>query len=221
MELDFWHTRWNQNEIGFHQAEINFHLQEYWPPLGLTPGTDVFVPLCGKSQDMWWLCQQGYNVFGIEISPIAVQAFFAEHDLHPSAHQRDNGILWVQDNLRILCGDIFDLQPSDLAQTAAIYDRASLIALPPDLRQRYVEQLDAILPRSIQGLLVTLEYPAGELTGPPFSVPDTEVRALYEPVFSVQCCSEVDVLAENPRFRDKGATALVEKVFHISRPRSV
>jgi thiopurine S-methyltransferase len=78
MDPDFWHERWKTNQIGFHQGEINHCLVRYWPSLGLKTGGRVLVPLCGKSRDMFWLLEQGFAVTGIEISPIAVEAFFAE-----------------------------------------------------------------------------------------------------------------------------------------------
>lgn len=51
--------------------------------------------------------------------------------------------------------------------------------MPPDLRRRYAGELYAHLPAGCRGLLVTLEYPQAERDGPPFSVPEAEVHALY------------------------------------------
>ena len=42
------------------------------------------MPLCGKSLDLLWLAAQGHRVLGVEISPLAVDAFFAEQDLTPT-----------------------------------------------------------------------------------------------------------------------------------------
>lgn len=51
--------------------------------LDLAQGSRVFVPLCGKSLDMIWLAQQGHEVIGVELSPVAVEDFFRENGLNP------------------------------------------------------------------------------------------------------------------------------------------
>ena len=51
-----------------------------------------------------------------------------------------------------------------------MYDRASLIALPPEMRERYARHLAGILPPATQILLITLDYPQPEMPGPPFAV---------------------------------------------------
>ena len=76
-----WHDRWRENRIGFHETAVNSHLQNYLPGFDLPPGSKIFVPLCGKAVDMAWLAEQGYEVIGIEISRVALEAFFAEQAL--------------------------------------------------------------------------------------------------------------------------------------------
>ncbi len=56
----------------------------FWSCLELTQGSRVFVPLCGKSQDMLWLAQQGHEVIGVELSPVAVAGLFRENGLQPA-----------------------------------------------------------------------------------------------------------------------------------------
>ena len=76
MEKDFWLERWERKETGFHQNEVNPYLRQHWQELHLARDSVVFVPLCGKSRDMLWLRKQGHRVLGVELSAIAVQAFF-------------------------------------------------------------------------------------------------------------------------------------------------
>ena len=45
------------------------------------PSASILVTWCGKSVDMPWLCSQGYNVVGIELSAIAVRQFFEENKI--------------------------------------------------------------------------------------------------------------------------------------------
>lgn len=217
MKLDFWHQRWQQNQIGFHQREINTHLQQFWQQLALPDSSTVFVPLCGKSRDLLWLRAQGHEVLGIEISPIACAAFFEENGLQPDIDRRGVFQRFEADGLTILCGDFFQLTASDLKQIDGVYDRASLVALPPAMRLDYVRHLDAILPAPIRVLLITMAYSQAEMAGPPFSVHEDEVQSLYEGRFDIRLLSRLDILAENPRFQQKGLSALQENVYLLSR----
>ena len=216
MDISFWHDRWRRNEIGFHQAEINSHLQEFWPRLGLATASAVFVPLCGKTRDMLWLRAQGHAVLGVELSPIAVRDFFRENELTPRVSRRDPFEVWEADGLTLLCGDFFTLTPTWLRDVGGVYDRASLIALPPAMRPRYAEHMAAILPANAAILLVTMEYPPAGMQGPPFTVDEAELRRLYETRFRVDSLLRKDILAENPQFRVRGLTALHEHVYRLN-----
>lgn len=215
MNPEFWQERWQRNEIGFHQREINAHLQDYWPRLGLPAESQVFVPLCGKSRDLLWLRARGHAVLGVELSPIAVRDFFRENALTPQLSRQGAFERCEADGLAVLCGDFFDLTPADLKGIAGVYDRASLIALPPEMRPRYAAHLAAILPKGAAILLVTMEYRQAEMSGPPFSVSEDEVRKLYEKHYVVTRLFTKDILAENPRFRERGLSALSEKVYQL------
>ncbi len=215
MELSFWHDRWERAEIGFHKNEINTHLQQFWNALNLPSGQRVFVPLCGKSLDLLWLAGQGYPVTGVEISRIAVEAFFAENRLQPRRTQQHPFEVWEQDEIRILLGDFFTLEPQHLADCAAVYDRASLIALPLALRERYVQQLDTLLPPGLRTLLVTMEYDQTVLPGPPFAVDEAEVRRLYAATHEIEALYVRDALAEESRWRARGLTWLFERVYRL------
>lgn len=213
MQREFWLERWQRNEIGFHQQAFNAYLQEYWKHLRIPPEGPVFVPLCGKSRDMLWLRAQGHPIVGVEISALALRDFFTEHSLTARLSHRPPFDIWQADGIELLCGDFFDLASSDLTSVAAVYDRASLIALPPPLRERYAARLDEILPTQVEMLLVTMEYPQGQMQGPPFSVSEEEVRALYARHYQVESLYTKDILVENPRFRERGLTYLLEKVY--------
>ena len=217
MEPEFWHARWRDNLIGFHQPDINRHLQQFWPQLGAPPGAGVFVPLCGKSLDMLWLASQGHPVLGVEISDIAVRAFFEENKLQPDIEPGERFSIWRCGEITLLLGDFFDLTADDVAACGAIYDRASLIALPPDMRQSYANHLAGLFGPGTLSLLITLDYPQEQMNGPPFAVPEPEVRALFEPTFEVKALRSVEVLDDEPRFREQGLTRLTERVYRMQR----
>ena len=213
MNRDFWQARWDEGRIGFHQEQFNPHLQRYWSGLGVEAGATVFVPLCGKSRDMLWLRDQGYSVIGVEIVQRAAESFFAENGMIPISHEYGDFILYESEGIKIYQGDFFDLNGEDVAGISAVYDRASLIALPPIMRQRYVAHLSTILPGNRMVLLVTLDYPQVEMEGPPFAVTEKEVMALYHDSFEIVGVNSEDVLADNLRFQEQGISRLYEKVY--------
>ncbi len=214
VEPQFWHERWAQNRIGFHLDQVNPWLVEYWPSLKLHAGSRVFVPLCGKSLDMLWLAEQGHEVVGIEISPLAVRAFFEENRLEPEVVREGAFELWSVEQITLILGDYFELQPAQLGEVAAVYDRASLVALPEAMRVDYVRHLDALAPAAPR-LLVTLDYDQDKAEGPPFAVSDEEVRELFADHGSLTRLAATDILDANPRYRDKGLDRLVESVWRI------
>lgn len=216
MQPDFWHERWQNNQIGFHQDKINRHLQQFWPTLNAAPGNRVFVPLCGKSNDMVWLRAQGYEVIGVELSPLAAQAFFVENALQPMNSLHGSFSVYEADGIRIYCGDLFDLGINDLAGVSAVYDRASLIALPPEVRPAYAAHMQRLLAPGTPTLLVAFDYPQHEMPGPPFSVGEQEVQALYGESCDVRLLHETDILDQEPRFRDKGVSRLQERVYALT-----
>ncbi len=215
MEAEFWTEMWQRGRIPFHEGCPNRALVRHFERLGSAPGDEVLVPLCGKALDMAWLLERGRRVLGVELSPIAVEAFFAEHGIASSreragAFERHHG-----GGATLLCGDLFDLRPEDLAGVGAVYDRAALVALPAERRRRYVEHLIGALPEGVPWLLVTLEYPPGELQGPPFSVDEREVRALFAGHRLVERLDSEDILERSPGLAERGARALLEHTFLI------
>lgn len=199
MEHHFWHQRWANQQIGFHQPEINQYLQQYWSRLAVPSGGAVFVPLCGKSQDMLWLREQGHPVLGVELNESACNAFFTEQDVIPQQSELGDFVCREQDGVRLLCGDFFRLNSELLSGVSAVYDRAALVALPAEMRKRYVQCMQSILPVTTPILLLTLEYEGAG--GPPFNVPGEEVLSLYAEFYQIEKLHEIspDEVAEGER----------------------
>ena len=217
MHEAFWQDRWARSQIGFHQEKVNGYLRRHWSALGLARDASVLVPLCGKSLDLAWLAEQGHGVIGVELAERAVQDFFAERDVQPQVSQHGVFKVYRAGELQILCGDFFALSREDVAACQAFYDRAALIALPPEMRERYVAHLQAIMPDACQGLLVTLVYDQQRMDGPPFSVEDAEVDRHFTDGWTLRMVEEKDVLTGNPRFAESGLAAVDERVFHLTR----
>lgn len=217
MDPTFWHSRWQERRIGFHQDRPTPLMLKHWPALGIDAGTRVFVPLCGKALDMAWFASQGLQVLGVELSETAVREFFDEHALSPEIEASAMGLHFRAGGIEIVCGDAFGLDDALLATCAAVFDRAALIALPTDMRRRYASDLYARLPPGCRGLVVTLEYPQHEKAGPPFSVPCAEVQALFGADWDVRLLEDRDILESQPSFVEEGVTALRTAVHRLDR----
>ena len=217
MNPDFWLERWSKHEIGFHQPRFNEYLTQYWPTLGVDTNAVAFVPLCGKTLDMRWLRERaGHPVLGIEIARNACSEFFDEWGVMPNVTTQGPFESFEAQGIKILCGDFFALRPEDLAGVGAVFDRAAMIALPHEMRIAYASKLQAILAPQTQILLVAPDYAQHEMSGPPFAVGEAEIRALFANS-TVDRIADVDVTnaPDNARFKQRGLTRLVERVFRI------
>ncbi|MBP0600848.1 thiopurine S-methyltransferase [Herbaspirillum sp. LeCh32-8] len=221
MEAQFWLERWREGRTHFHQSRVTPLLQKYWPQLALPAVSTVLVPLCGKSLDMLWLAEQGHKVLGVELSELAVQQFFSENGLQARVHESAQGKHYVAGQIEIICGDIFALSDATLAACAGAYDRAALIALPPEMRGRYAEQVYGRLPAGAQSILITLEYAQEQMDGPPFAVMEDEVLRLYAPLTNAQAIDRRDILEKEPKFIERGLKKLDTVVYRLRREGAV
>ena len=212
-DATFWHERWQNKDIGFHQAEIHALLQKHWHRLGIARGSNVFVPLCGKSLDMVWLAEQGHRVIGAELSPLAIDEFFAERGLEPNVRAVGNFAVKSAGPFELWCGDIFEMPHEAASHVAGVYDRAALVAFPVELQQRYAAKLRELLAAETPMLLVTLDYDPASMTGPPFSVPRAQVDRLFADhrvITELECRPALDL---HPPFRQRGLTSLDEYAY--------
>jgi thiopurine S-methyltransferase len=219
MDTEFWHERWHLGETGWHLDRVNPGLEKHWGQLALPSEARIFVPLCGKTEDLAWLAAQGHRIVGVELSPVAAEAFFTEHAWRPEVIQTERLRSFRADRIEILCGDYFQLQRADLGQVDGIYDRGALVALPPETRERYVLHLRALLPSPVCSLLVALDYPQHQMPGPPFAVSPAEVLRYFADTHEIQALETNDALVDSPRFRDRGVTEMTESVFAL-RPKT-
>jgi thiopurine S-methyltransferase len=210
-----WLDRWQEDRIGFHEANVNRHLQNWFPRLAPAPGSGIFLPLCGKAVDIHWIARQGFEVVGIELSSIAIEAFFAENSLDFERVETDRFAEYKSENITLLQGDFFDLKHDNLSNCQLVYDRAALIALERHDRPRYYDHMLSILPASCDMLLISLEYDQTEMQGPPFSVPTEEIIQRYRDTFSIHALETSNIIDERPRWRKVGLTALQETVFSL------
>jgi len=181
MDQAFWAEAWASGRTGFHKSEVNPVLIAHADKLLRTPQERVFVPLCGRTLDMLWLVQQGHQVVGAELVEEAVAGFFAQHGLDAEQVPHGACVRWQAGPLEVVQGDVFELGRNPLPQRAtAIWDRAAMVALPPDRRQEYVDQvLRPVAAPGARILLNVFDYDPSEMSGPPFHVPEPDVRRYF------------------------------------------
>lgn len=225
MEIDFWLERWNNNQTGFHQQQVNPYLAYFYgnkgPAVEQREKLKVFVPLAGKSKDMLWLSQNSYKVFAVECSDRAVKDFFEDNALNYKHAEKDQHALYQSSDLpsliEIFQGDFFELQQEDLDGITDIFDRASLVALPVEMRQDYAKKMAELQKPGVRTLLVTLTFDPEEMNGPPFSVIEEEVNDLYSENFTIQKLLVKNVIEEETGLKKRGLTALDETVYKLVR----
>ena len=192
MEARFWHQRWEKNEIAFHEGRPNPLLVRHFGALSLDKGSRVFLPLCGKTRDIGWLLANGHRVAGAELSRIAIEQLFAELGLQPRITATGAIERFSAQDIDIFVGDFFALSRQMLGAVDAIYDRAALVALPEDMRRRYVRHLMEITDTAPQ-MVICFAYDQRLVDGPPFSVDDDEMRRHYADIYELRALERVDV----------------------------
>lgn len=218
MEHEVWRERWETGRTAWHQADVHPVLAERWGTLGLPADATVFVPLCGASIDMVWLAERGHHVVGSELSEIAIRKFFEHVGLDPEARSVGELTRFAAGPYELWCGDHFELTADALAGAAAVYDRASLVALPPETRRRYAAHLAEVLAPGAVSFLLTFVYDQAEMDGPPFSVPATEVDELFGAAFDVARHVDDEVADRNADLVARGLSGVSEEL-HVLRRR--
>jgi thiopurine S-methyltransferase len=213
----FWHERWRNGQIGFHQPTVDRHLPAHWPSIEWSARSRILVPLCGKSLDLEWLRARGHAVLGIEISTIALEAFLVERRITARRRTLPDREIYEAPDLELIRADFFALAPAEVGSVEGFWDRAAAIAFAAEQRPAYVEQLSRLVPRAARGLLVTVEYPQHEMPGPPFSLDASEVDALFAPHFEIREVAREDRLEHEPRMRARGVTRWQEVCYRLSR----
>ncbi len=218
MDSDFWHSKWEKNEIGFHLNDVHPLLQKYFDKT-FSDSSIVFVPLCGKTLDMRYLFSQHKSVIGCELSEIAANEFFSQEQISNELRivKEDNHHIYevdgVTSSIKILVGDYFDLAEKSFKQCGSIYDRAALIALPKELRLSYVKHLRELLPQA-KMLLITLDYDQNQMSGPPFSVEQSEVEKLFS-FANIELLKRADIIEDEPHFKSRGVDCFYQTAYFI------
>ena len=217
----YWCNRWAEGNTGWVLPGVNPFLKLYFPVL--TGGQDtcnkrVLVPLCGKTSDLLWLCEQGLSVTGIEFSEMAIKDFFKEKDLSYELHEVNDFKIYKCANKDIvICqGDFFSMNTDILGGVFDFcWDINSLSAMIPDEQQLYVDKLVSFLSPDACLILNCFEYEAALRGGnPPHTIFRDRLEKMFGNTFTFEelCRNTEDKLPDGLTIRI-GANA--EHVYYL------
>lgn len=200
-------------------SQVYPHLVTYWPNLKLHRGSTVLVPLCGKSLDMYWLTERGHRVIGVDVSEIAIREVMKHSGQSFTESSRGPFTVFTGGPLQLWLGDFLKLKARYLSNIDAIYDKAALIALPPDQRKEYARVILQLCAPDTRIFQNTLEYEQTEMTGPPFSVRQNELQDLYGSRFRIRPLHEESVLGDMQKLRRRGLHSGLRERVYLLKPR--
>lgn len=200
-----WKTRWEQGMTGWHSSDINQNLQKHVANLfGETDSPRILMPLCGKSLDINWLVSQGAKVVGVELVQKAIDEFYQEQGSTPKTDLINELSQHSVENITIVCANVFEATPARIGQFDAIYDRAALVALTLEKRQKYADHCLSLLKPGGTILLITYDTHHPEEMGPPFPIKKGVVPALYKNASEcIQLEESTQTKDEDPRLARK------------------
>ena len=197
-------------------SEVYPPLKKYWSQLKLEAGSTVLVPLCGKSLDIDWLIDRGHNVVGVDVASRALRIVMERHSKKFTKSTKGAFTCYRASNLELWEGDFLKLRRNCLPEINAVYDKAALIALPPEQRKKYVKVLLSLLSTDSPIFLNTFEYAQDEMSGPPFSVPSKEIQQHFGKRFAIHLMQEESLFEELARFQQRGLSSyLTEKIYYL------
>ena len=194
-----WKEKWKQGMFSWHRSEVSKTLKKYLSDLTRgEPNVSILVPWCGKSLDIPWLCSEGYNVVGIELSEIAAQMLFQENDIPYSVSKEGKLTIYqAQDRkLKVITGNYYEVTPEIAGKFEAVWDVNAFGAVMPDNRQKYTSILMSMLKPKARVLLSNWEYGEVVRDRAPFSLPCALVKELFQKEFEVTFLEKSNEFAE-------------------------
>lgn len=220
MQLDFWKEVWKEQRLGFDQVEVNYYLKKALPSWLSESYETIFVPLCGRSIDMWEIHRSGHHVTGVECFEGALQDFDKKYALNlEKVSVRDSVDCLKNLDFKLYCADFFELTSADIQKRKGplkIWDRAALVALPPEMRLAYYDQIEKLCIDRLDWLCLLFSFDADTNFGPPFSVNYEEVEEkMLSKGYSVEVLEERILKPQNPKFVEAGIGAFKETLIRV------
>jgi methyl halide transferase len=168
---DYWTDRYRQNAIGWDVGEITEPLKQYLDQID-NNRLKILIPGAGNSYEAHYALKKGFfNTNILDISSFPLENFKQKYVEFPED--------------QIHHGDFF----SHIGEYDLILEQTFFCALPPDLRQDYVEKVDSLLNPGgkLVGVLFNRQF---EHQGPPFGGGIHEYRSLFEKKFKIKKLEE-------------------------------
>jgi len=156
-------------------------------------------------------------VKGVELSPVALESFFMEHGIPARRRMLSCFDAYEADGFTLFRGDYFKLTSALLGSVSAVYDRAALISWTPEARESYVKHLALLTSPGTQTLLIVIEFPPEQMSGPPFPLTRDEIENLYASHYSIEELGRHEILELEPRLKARGLTELREVCYQLTR----
>ncbi len=224
MKAEFWHEKWEANIINFHQQEIHPMLKKYKSIFTSAMEQNVLVPLCGKTLDMDWLLDNNCFVTGVEFSKLAHNQYWNERNISPDQFSHKDFEITQRNKLKLYCGDFFNLTKEEYEKfngpLSVIYDRASLIALPKEMRIKYYKTIKELSSDHTKWFLITLEFDDALLTGPPFNIKSSELEEYRSDDFVIELFEKNLTAALSHKFKQASINEVTETIYCLTKKRS-
>lgn len=220
MQLDFWKEVWKEQRLGFDQIETNYYLKKALPSWLSESYETIFVPLCGRSIDMWEIHRSGHHVTGVECYEGALQDFNEKYALNLEKISVRNSVDCYKNlDFKLYCADFFELTSADILKRKGplkVWDRAALVALPPEMRLAYYEQIHQLSIDRLDWLCLLFSFDSQDNFGPPFPVNYEEVREIMtRKGYYVEILEERILEPQNPKFVEAGIKEFKETLIRV------
>ncbi|XP_052776657.1 probable thiopurine S-methyltransferase [Mya arenaria] len=229
MSVNDWDYRWSLGQTKFHMPKVHPMLQKHMDRL--TQGNNkasVFVPLCGKTLDMKWLLDEGYEVIGNGFADSACRRFFEEHNIPYTSTPLTGteGVLYEAKDgtpIKLYRCDCFHLSSNLCGRFDCIWDRAGFVALPVKDRIRYARVMVELLKKDGRYLLDCFLVDNSVFGGPPFNCDQNDVEIAFGKLCKVEKLDTNDAFTKwqeawgKESFIEWGIDSFIEDVYLLEK----
>ncbi|XP_077517368.1 putative thiopurine S-methyltransferase [Amblyomma americanum] len=179
--FDFWLDLWKLGRSTWQERGILKLLKDNQDVvLAGKRDAQVFLPLCGKANELKWFLDLGHRVVGVEFVEDCVSEYFTENNFEaeettcPVAGCK---VLQTLDRrLKIFVCSIFDFKRECAGPMDIVWDRSGFTAIPENDRPRYAAVLKSLLAPDFSYGMWTVVYNAPSYKGAPRSAGDEALR---------------------------------------------
>lgn len=223
MDYEFWNKCWQRPSQPFHVDGEHPFLKWCYADI-FSAEQKILIPLSGKSLDAIALAERKFHTVSIEFNPLAVHQFFNDNNLSPlitsfdsDANPNDSKFLYQVEHIDIWLADFFNVNSNDTGLLSQVWDRAALVALPDEMRKKYISHLKTLLKPKAIILTALMDYDDSEMSGPPFKITEQELKSLYHDA-QVELLDSIDIRASHPRWEELKLSYLHENLYRIQLP---